>query len=306
LTAGVKKHLMRANDIPVKERLQVTNPDKLLFPEAGITKLEYVMKLYELSDYILKYTRNRNLTTIHYPDGIGEKSYYQKNMPSHAPDFVSHKPVGDTDFIIMDSVETLLWLGNMAALEFHIPFNSIDRPDYPDALVFDLDPSEGQTFSQVTDAAMIIFNTLKELGIRSFCKTSGATGLQIAIPTGGEIDYSTARKINEFFGKYFTQKYPDIFTTERKITERGKRIYFDYLQMWKGKTIICPYSPRATRYANVSAPVLWEEVEKGIVPEDFTLRNITRRLQEIGDLYWEVYTSGPDSGLKYLISQAIS
>jgi len=286
-----------------KDRLQISNPDKLLFPEAGITKLEYVKKLYELSDYILKYTRNRNLTTIHYPDGTGEKFYYQKNIPSHAPDFVSHKMIGDIDYIILDSVETLLWLGNMAALEFHIPFNPIDKPNHPDALVFDLDPSEGQSFSQVTEAAMIIYNTLKELGITCYCKTSGATGFQIAIPLGGELDYDTARKVNEFFGHYFAQKYPGIFTVERKVKERGKKLYFDYLQMWKGKTIICPYSPRATGSANVSAPVLWEDVEKGIVPEDFTLGNIVQRLKKMGDLYEPVYTSGLDGGLKHLITR---
>ncbi|AGI39604.1 DNA polymerase domain-containing protein [Thermoclostridium stercorarium subsp. thermolacticum DSM 2910] len=286
-----------------KSRLQISNPDKLLFPDVGITKLEYIEKLYELSGYILKYTKGRALTTIHYPDGVSEKSYYQKNIPSHAPDFVSHKLIGDIDYIIMDSAETLLWLGNMAALEFHIPFNSITRPDHPDALVFDLDPSEGQSFAQVTDAAMIIYNTLEELGIRSYCKTSGATGLQIAVPLAGEIDYDTARKVNEFFGRYFAQKYPDVFTIERKINDRGKKIYFDYLQMWKGKTIICPYSPRATKTANVSAPVLWEEVEKGIVPEDFTLKNIIQRLEEKGDLYESVYTSGLDAGIKNLMAE---
>lgn len=286
-----------------KSKLQISNPDKLLFPDAGITKLEYVKKLYELSDYIIKYTKNRNLTTIHYPDGVGEKSFYQKNIPYHAPEFVSHRMIEGTDYIIMDSVETLLWMGNMAALEFHIPFNSIDSPDHPDALVFDLDPSEGQTFAQVTDAAMIIYNTLKELGITSFCKTSGATGLQVAIPLGGEIDYDTARKVNEFFGRYFTQKYPGIFTIERKVNERGKKLYFDYLQMWRGKTIICPYSPRATKNANVSAPVLWEEVEKGTKPEQFTLNNIIPRLKEKGDLYEPVYESELDPGLKNLIAQ---
>lgn len=286
-----------------KAKLKISNPDKLLFPEAGITKIEYAEKLYRLSDYILKYTKDRNLTSIHYPDGVGEKFYYQKNMPSHAPEFVSHKLIGDIDYILLDSVETLIWMGNMAALEFHIPFNSINRPNHPDALVFDLDPSEGQSFSQVLEAAMIIYRTLKELGIASFCKTSGATGLQIAIPLGGEIDYDTARGVNEFFGQYFAQKYPDIFTIERKVNERGKKLYFDYLQMWKGKTIICPYSPRATRTANVSAPVLWEEIERGVLPEHFTLNSILPRLEEKGDLYEPVYQSGLDQGLSNLIKQ---
>lgn len=288
-----------------KNGLQISNPEKILFPDAGITKMEYIRKLYELSGYILKYTRDRTLTTIHYPDGTGEKFYYQKNIPSHAPDFINHRQTDGMDCIIMDSVETLLWLGNMAALEFHIPFNAVDKPNNPDALVFDLDPSEGQTFARVAEAAVIINNTLKELGIKGFCKTSGATGMQIAIPLGGEVDYDTARKTNEFFSRYFVQKYPDIFTMERKVNERGNRIYFDYLQMWKGKTIICPYSPRATGTANVSAPVLWEEVEKGLTPGDFTLNNIIPRLNKVGDLYEPVVNSGLDEGLKHLMEQII-
>lgn len=288
-----------------KNGLQISNPEKILFPDAGITKMEYIRKLYELSGYILKYTRDRTLTTIHYPDGTGEKFYYQKNIPSHAPDFINHRQTDGMDCIIMDSVETLLWLGNMAALEFHIPFNAVDKPNNPDALVFDLDPSEGQTFALVAEAAVIINNTLKELGIKGFCKTSGATGMQIAIPLGGEVDYDTARKTNEFFSRYFVQKYPDIFTMERKVNERGNRIYFDYLQMWKGKTIICPYSPRATGTANVSAPVLWEEVEKGLTPGDFTLNNIIPRLNKVGDLYEPVVNSGLDEGLKHLMEQII-
>jgi bifunctional non-homologous end joining protein LigD len=286
-----------------KPTLQLSNPNKMLFPDVGITKMEYAKKLYELSDYILKYTTDRNITTIHYPDGVEGKSYYQKNKPSHAPDFVKQKTIGDIDYIIIDSIETLLWMGNMAAIEFHIPFNSLKSSNNPDALVFDLDPSDGQPFSQVAEAAIVIYSTLKELGINGYCKTSGATGLQIAIPTGRDFDYNVARKANEFFAQYFTQKYPNIFTIERKISERGGKLYFDYLQMWKGKTIICPYSPRATKTANVSAPILWEEVEKGILPKCFTIKNILPRLSKLGDLYEPVYSSGPDQGLINLIKQ---
>lgn len=285
--------------------VQLSNPDKFLFPEAGITKLDYVKSLHELSPYLLTYTKNRNLTTIHYPDGVGEKSYYQKNIPAHAPEFISKQEQDGIEYVVMDSLETLLWMGNMAALEFHIPFNAMDRPEYPDALIFDLDPSEGQSFEEVVEAAIIIHETLVELGIHSYCKTSGATGIQIAIPTGGEIHYDIAREINEFFGQYFADKYPKIFTIERKVNARGKKLYFDYLQMWKGKTIISPYSPRATRTANVSTPLLWEELEQGVRPEDFTLKTIKARLDDKGDIYNPVYTSRLEPGLKQLMDKLV-
>ena len=280
-----------------KEFPSLSNPDKLLFPGDGITKLEYVMVLYNLSPYLLTYTENRYLTTIHFPDGVGEKQYYQKNIPAHAPEFVKSKIYENIEYIVMDSIETLLWMGNMAALEFHIPFNVMESENHPDAIVFDLDPSKGQTFSQVTEAALIIYETLKELGISSYCKTSGATGLQIAIPTGKELDYDTARDMNLFFGQYFAEKYPAVFTIERIVNARGRKLYFDYLQMWKGKTIISPYSPRATEKAAVSTPLLWEELKNGAKPQDFTLKNIQKRLEEKGDLYKPILTSAMEPGL---------
>lgn len=281
-----------------QKTVQLSNPDKLLFPEAGITKLDYVKSLHALSPYLLFYTKNRNLTTIHYPDGVGENSYYQKNAPAHAPEFVVRRELDGIEYVVMDSLETLLWMGNMAALEFHIPFNALDAPDYPDALIFDLDPSEGQTFPQVAEAALIIHETLEELGINSFCKTSGATGIQIAIPLGRKLHYETARELNQFFGHYFAGKYPHIFTIERKVNARGKKLYFDYLQMWKGKTIISPYSPRAAKTANVSTPILWKELEKGTLPEAFTLKTIHARLEEMGDIYRPVVMSDMEPGLQ--------
>lgn len=287
----------------IKAPIQLSNPEKLLFPEAGITKLEYVKSLHELSPYLLYYTRNRNLTTIHFPDGVGQKSYYQKNIPSHAPDFIKRREADGIEYVVLDSLEALLWMGNMAALEFHIPFNAMESPDYPDALIFDLDPSEGQTFPQVAEAALIVHETLEGLGIHSFCKTSGATGIQVAIPAGRKLHYDTAREINEFFGRYFAEKYPEMFTIERKVNARGKKLYFDYLQMWRGKTIISPYSPRATKTANVSTPLLWKELEEGAVPEDFTLKTIGKRLKKMGDIYQPVFTSDMAPGLQAFINK---
>ena len=279
----------------------MSNPDKLLFPDAGITKFDYVKKLHDLAPFILTYTKERYITTIHYPDGVNGKSYYQKNIPDHAPDYISHRMIDGIDHIIIDTVESLLWMGNMAALEFHIPFNPIGSPDNPDALVFDLDPAEGQPFSQVVEAALIIRQNLESIGVKSYSKTSGATGLQISIPLGRKLSYNHARELNLFFARYFTNKYPKIFTIERKVIDRGKLLYFDYLQMWKGKTIICPYSPRATKTANISTPVLWEELEKGLKPEDFTLHDIMPRLKQMGDLYKPVIGSGLDDGIKNLV-----
>ncbi|HBN84474.1 MAG TPA: DNA polymerase domain-containing protein [Clostridiales bacterium] len=266
------------------QNITISNMDKLLWKDKGITKLMYVEKLVGLSEYILPYSKDRLLTCICYPDGVEGKSFYRKNIPEHAPAFISTAIWNGNEYILLNDLETLVWLGNMAALEFHTSFEK-EKGTGPDSLVFDLDPSSGQTFKDVAKAALIVHETLESLNIQSYVKTSGATGLQIYIYTAGKYTYDKARAINEFFAKYFCEKHPELFTIERMVQKRGNKLYFDYLQMWQGKTIICPYSSRATKSATVATPITWEELKQGAQPEDFTLENIKERLDKTGDLF---------------------
>lgn len=265
--------------------VRITNPAKVLWPELGIRKIDYISLLIKIAPYFLSHTKDRLLTTIRYPDGIQGKSFYQKNIPDYAPEWIETSQWKNTRYILLNQKACLIWLGNQAALEFHTAFNRIQDENYPSSLVFDLDPSKGQTFEQVVEVALLIYETLSSLNIKSWVKTSGATGLQIYIPIGEKYDYDTARKINQFFGEYFSQKYPEKITIERLVNKRGKKLYFDYLQMWTGKTITSVYSPRATREGTVSTPVEWDELKKGVRPQDFHLFNISRRLEEKGDLF---------------------
>ncbi len=267
------------------DRVRITNPEKMLWPELGIRKIDYIGKLIELAPYILPHARDRLLTAIRYPDGAGGKSFFQKNTPDYAPEWVEKAEWRENRYTLLNSLSTLAWLGNQATLEFHTGFHRVRKENHPTDLVFDLDPSEGQKFEDVIEVALDIHETLMELNIQSWIKTSGATGLQIYIPIGQRYDYNAARKINEFFGRYFSQKYPQKITIERMVKKRGHRLYFDYLQMWNGKTITMVYSPRATPKGTISMPVSWEEVRAGIHPEDFHLLNATSRLQEKGDLF---------------------
>ena len=241
--------------------------------------------MIELAPYLLPHAQDRLLTAIRYPNGIHGESFFQKNTPEYAPDWVRTHSWNNTDYVVLDSVTTLAWIVNLATLEFHTSFNTIKREDHPTSIVFDLDPSKGQKFEDVMEVSLLIRETLDSLSIKSYIKTSGATGLQIYIPAGGRYDYETARHINEFFGRYFSQKYPQKITIERLVEKRGTKLYFDYLQMWQGKTIAMVYSPRTTEYASISMPVEWDEVEKGIKPSDFTLNNALNRLRQKGDLF---------------------
>lgn len=265
-------------------QIDVSNPEKLLWPEAGIRKADYISTMLSLAPYMLPYSKGRFLTTIRYPDGIHGESFYQKSCPDYAPEWVNTSKYGDVNYILPDSLPTLIWLAAQAALEFHVTFNTKDKADNPTYLVFDLDPSKGQSFEDVIEVCLRVHETLEALSIKSFVKTSGATGLQIYIPVNSKYEYDQARIINEFFGKYFSQKYPELITIERIIKKRGKKLYFDYLQMWYGKTIATAYSPRATEKASISMPISWNELN-GIKPEDFTLLNAEKRLKEKGDFF---------------------
>jgi len=289
--------------IKIEDReITITNPEKLLWPEQGIRKIDYITTLVEISPYLIQHANNHLLTTIRYPHGQNGKSFFQKNIPDYSPEWIATVEWHENNYILLNNTAILVWLGNQAALEFHIPFNPADREQYPTSLVFDLDPSEGQTFEDVIEVALLIKKELDLLGIICYIKTSGASGLQIYIPAGGKYDYETARKINKFFAVYFSQKYPQKITIERSTGKRGKKLYFDYLQMWQGKTIISPYSPRATPFASVAAPVEWSELEKGVKPQDFTLLNIKKRLQTKKDLFAPLLDSESGQDLQLILN----
>lgn len=263
--------------------VQLSNPDKLLWPSEGITKLIYVQKLAALSPFLLRYCKDRYLTTIRYPNGISGKSFYQKNCPLPKPDFVCTAINEGIEYVHMDSLSTLLWLGNMACLEFHASFDRMDNPDFPSEWILDLDPSREEE-PRIMEAASLVGDLLDSLHIRSIPKTSGATGVQIIVPVERRFSFDQLRLLGQFIGEYLSRAHPRLFTIERFVKNRGDLIYVDYLQHYRGKTIAAPYTPRARAGAPVSTPLTWDEVRRGCSPKDFHLLNIEQRLQEKGDL----------------------
>ncbi|WP_274361852.1 DNA polymerase domain-containing protein [Paenibacillus thermotolerans] len=276
--------------------LVVTNPNKPLWPEDGVTKLEFLDTLIALSPYLLAYTSNRYLTTIRWPHGIHDKSFYQKNCPQGAPEFVRTAQLGDIRYVVLDSLPTLLWLGNLACLEYHPSLHYIGD-ELPAEWLIDIDPSVEEE-PRIMQAAKIVVDLLSSLNIKSIPKTSGATGVQIYVPIRRGYTFEQLRKIGKFLGDYLVQSHPKLFTIERLKKDRGDLIYFDYLQHWYGKTLSAPYTPRAKRGATVSTPLYPDELTKGHTPKDFHLRNIVRRLSDIGDI---IRTVEPQS-LEHVLS----
>ncbi|MFC5647556.1 non-homologous end-joining DNA ligase [Paenibacillus solisilvae] len=265
------------------QELTVSNPNKLLWPEMGITKAIFLQKLTVLSPWLMKHCKDRYLTTIRFPDGVHGKSFYQKNCPSPAPAFVTTDDHEGIHYVKLHSLPVLLWLGNLACLEYHASFDRISNPEHPSEWVIDLDPSVEEE-PRIMEAAALVGDLLDSLGIASTPKTSGATGVQLIIPLIPDLSFDELRLIGEFVGSYLTNKHPKLFTIERLKKDRGDLIYIDYLQHYQGKTIIAPYSPRARAGATVSTPLHWDEVRRNAAISDYHLLNIDARLEQEGDL----------------------
>jgi bifunctional non-homologous end joining protein LigD len=255
-----------------------------MWPETGTTKLDYITYLFQVSDYILPYVKNRCLTVIRFPDGVEGESFYQKNIPAHAPSWIQTTHWKNTEYVLCNNKETLVWLANLASLEFHIAFNRIEKENYPTELVFDLDPSV-PGFPRVREAALVLRDALGSLSLKSYAKTSGATGMQVYVPLLWKYTYQETRKVSHFLSSFLVEKRPDLFTVERLKKNRGEKLYIDYVQQAPGKTLPAPYTLRARILPSVSTPVDWGEVEKGFIPEDFTMDKIPQRLVEKGDLF---------------------
>lgn len=282
------------------KEIKLSNPDKLLWNEPEISKLQYVTFLSQLAPYIIPHCSKRLLTTIRYPDGIDGESFYQKNKPTHSPEWVQSRIRDDVDYIMLENIETLVWLGTQACLEFHTSFHYANESK-PLALVIDLDPMM-DSFDPVAELALRIHEEAQNLGLHLLCKTSGATGIQLYAPIERKYSFDQTRQVLTFLARYFAEKYPQLVTIERAVKQRGSKIYFDYLQHWTGKTIASVYSPRARKGAPVSTPIEWEELRKGLHPTDFNILNIIDRLKFKGDLFGPLLATNQGQSLDHILT----
>lgn len=286
------------------KEISISNPDRVLWPEAGITKFQYIKYLMEVAPYLLPYTRDRMLMIWRYPDGITGRRVEERSIHGTAPDWVPRVVYGGKERILLGDRATLVWVANRGGCELHVPFDKHFRKEYPTELVFDLDPAENMDFNIVLEVALKLQEVLASLALHSFPKTSGATGLQIFVPIEPKYTFEEARQVNRFIANYMHQQLPDQITLERVVERRGDKLYFDYLQLWRGRTMAAPYSVRAKPLASVSAPVTWEEVRIGFRPADFTVANIPNRIREVGDLFRPV--SAEEGRLNQRLDQVLT
>ncbi|MGX6444101.1 DNA ligase D [Neobacillus sp. K501] len=276
-----EKFIFQQKNLP--EDLEITHPDKPLWKNQDIQKADYILYLREAAPYMLPFLENRLLTVIRYPHGMFGEAFYQKNCPDYAPDFVQTHRDDGIDYIVCNHLKTLVWLGNQLAIEFHIPFQTVQSKG-PSEIVFDLDPPSIDEFHLAIKAALLIKQVLNQLNLIGFIKTSGNKGLQIYLPLPeGEFTYDDTRLFTSFIAEYLISQDPVSFTTERLKKNRGNKLYVDYVQHGEGKTIVAPYSMRGNEHGGVATPLNWEEVHEKLEPKVFTMANALQRLQSHGD-----------------------
>ncbi len=311
----------------------VTNLNKVFWPEhdgqRALTKRDLLVYYARVAPYLLRHSRDRPLTLVRFPNGIHGGSFYQKHYEQPLPEFVetvwlwSDHNKGDGEYLMINNLATLMWLGQIADLELHTWYSRVDTTrdgtslqttfagsmenmehsalNYPDFVVFDLDPylysgkeKRGEEpelhaagFEATCQVALWLKEELDGLGLTSFAKTTGKTGLHIYVPITRTLDYHATHSLSETLARYLVQEHPQEVTAEWAVDRRKGKVFVDYNQNVRGKTLASIYSPRVLPWAAVSMPIRWDEVGK-VFPTDFTLLTAPDRLAKVGDLWSDI------------------
>jgi len=282
-----------------ERRVTTTNPAKVFWPDEGYTKSDLIEYYEAVSPWLLPYLRDRPLVLTRYPDGITGKSFFQKDAPEWTPSWIRteriHAPdVGrDIDYFIVDDRESLRYVVNLGTIPLHLWNSRLASLDHPDWLVLDLDP-KGAPFTDVVKVARALHAILDDLGLPSYVKTSGATGLHIVLPLGAGYDYEVTRTFARLLAVMGVEAEPEISTIARPLRSRGGKVYIDFGQNGRGQTVVAPFSARPLPGAPVSCPLSWDEVTAKLDPARFTIKTTPARLDKLGDPLAPVLTGRID------------
>lgn len=277
-----------------KDIVALSNLHKVFWEDEGYTKGDLIRYYYQVSDYILPHLKDRPLIMKRYPDGIKGFSFHQHDVdevPRYARTVNLIAVEGhNIDYLVCNNTATLLYMANLGAVERHPWHSRIRNIDKPDWFVFDLDPGKGVEFQTICEVALSLRDALDEMGLKSYVKTSGSRGLHVYVPVKPKYTYEEIEKLAENIAAKVAEENPKVATIERSMKKRETgQIYVDYLQNARGKSVVAPYSVRPRAGATVSAPLEWKEVEqKKIKMENFTIRNMLRRIKLKGELFSNV------------------
>ncbi|MET0205901.1 MAG: non-homologous end-joining DNA ligase [Thermoleophilaceae bacterium] len=272
-------------------RLSLSNLDKVMYPEVGFTKGEVIDYYTRVSPALLPHLRGRPLTLKRYPDGVEGEYFYEKNCPSHAPEWVRKERIGGISYCICDDLPTLVWAANLADLELHPSLSKADDISRPTLMAFDLDPGEGAGLAECCEVAVILREALAQLGLDCYAKTSGSKGIQVYVPLNSDdVDYRGGTKlISNALARHLETQQPKLIVASQRKDLRAGKVLIDWSQNDEHKTTVCVYSLRARERPTVSTPLAWEEIERGD-PQKlvFEAGDVLERVEEHGDLFGRV------------------
>ena len=276
-----------------RRELRLSNLDKPFWPEEGISKGDLIAYYRDIADVLVPHLRGRPFTMKRYPDGWQGKNFFQKQSPSHMPSWIERRPFPAStregerkviDYALVNDELALLWMANMGCIDLHTWASRADRPDRPDWVMFDLDPSEGAGFEDVIEVARLVKATLDLLELESFPKTSGSRGIHVLVPIARRHTFASVREFAGIVAGALARAHPGLVTTEW-VKEKRRGVLVDANQNGPGKTNASVYSVRPRAGAPVSTPLRWEEVVSGLDPEAFTMEVVLDRVARDGDLF---------------------
>jgi bifunctional non-homologous end joining protein LigD len=271
--------------------LKFTNLDKVFYPAEGYTKRDVINYYDAVAGLILPHLRDRPLSLKRYPDGIEKEFFFQKNVRAAFPPWLRTEKIESEhagrpiNYAFAQDRASLLYLANLGCIDQNPWMSRTPHLDNPDFVLIDLDPQDC-SFDLIVDAALMVKKFLDEISMTGYPKTTGGDGMHIYIPVEPAYSYEETRTFAELIARLVSERKPDLFTTPRSVARRRKnRVYFDYLQNGKSKTIAAPYVLRAYPGAPVATPLAWDEVRHGLRPAQFHIRNALQRFAEKGDLF---------------------
>jgi len=262
--------------------IELSNQDKLLFRDAGLTKGDLVNYYRRIADVALPHYRDRPLSMQRFPDGIEAEGFFQKNAEDYFPEWIETvelaKEDGTIRHVMPNSAATLVYLANQAMITPHLGLSRVDKIDKPDRLIFDLDPSDDD-FSKVQNAARLMRELLESLGVASFVQTTGSRGLHVVVPLHRSAAFDAVRHGAQRLAEVLAARHPGDLTVARRKVQRGSRVFLDTGRNAYGQTAVAPYGVRARPEASIATPLDWDEaLASSMLPRKYTISNIFRRL----------------------------
>jgi bifunctional non-homologous end joining protein LigD len=280
-------------------QVKFTHPDKVLYPEQGITKVDLARYYVEVADLMLPRISGRPLVLVRCPDGRHKQCFYQKHAAADLPEHLQICPVKEQDktynFYLLEDLAGLISLVQMGTLEIHIWGSKADKIEQPDRLIFDLDPDPSVPWSKVVENALHLKEFLGNMKLESFLKTTDGKGLHVVVPIARRYAWSEAIAFCRGAANAFMTSDPELFTTNPSKAARKHKIFIDYLRNNRGATSVAPYSTRSRRGATVTVPLSWDELSPDLPSDYYNIHNLPKRLKKLKHDPWEEINSAKQS-----------